>query len=128
VHVLKIREIVRAQNWISVAGMPSCLRGVVDLRGKSIPVIDLRAKSSVPPQAPCCIIITQCVSYTRESIEIGLIVDAIEQITLLEARDEVTKGHSADSKAETDSAKLTNAIRAWLRMTRHIDIALAGHN
>ena len=50
IAVIKIREIIRMQEITPVPKMPEFLRGVINLRGKIIPVVDLRIE--IPYSAP----------------------------------------------------------------------------
>ena len=48
IQVLKVREIVKLQHITSVPETPPELKGVIDLRGKVIPVVDLRLRFGLP--------------------------------------------------------------------------------
>ena len=48
--VLKVREIMRLCPITAVPRMPSYLRGVINLRGKIVAVVDLRSRFQLPPQ------------------------------------------------------------------------------
>ena len=49
-NVLKIREIMKLQEITSVPQTPPFVKGVINLHGKVIPVIDLRAKFGMPQE------------------------------------------------------------------------------
>jgi purine-binding chemotaxis protein CheW len=58
-EILKVQEIIGFQVITPVPNTPECVRGVINLRGKVVPVLDLRAKfgmSPVEPTAETCII------------------------------------------------------------------------
>src|SRR5580704_10914253 len=62
IQVLKVREIVGIQDITSVPQMPSYVKGVINLRGKVIPVVDLRLKFGLPEREytqRTCIIVVQ---------------------------------------------------------------------
>src|SRR5205809_6920472 len=62
VRVLKVREIMGLQEITSVPQTPCHVKGVINLRGKVIPVIDLRIKFGLPNAEYAqrtCIIVTQ---------------------------------------------------------------------
>src|SRR5271165_5495325 len=46
IPVLKVREIIRLINITPIPQMPAFIRGVINLRGKIVPVVDLRARLS----------------------------------------------------------------------------------
>ena len=62
VDVLRIREIIRLTNITTVPQMPTYVRGVINLRGKIIPVMDLRLRfgfSDVQNTEQTCIVVVQ---------------------------------------------------------------------
>ena len=62
VRVLKVREIIKVMDITHVPQVPAHVLGVVNLRGKVIPVIDLRRKFGFPPQEyteRTCIIVAE---------------------------------------------------------------------
>ncbi len=87
IEVLKVREIVKSQHITPVPDAPASVKGVINLRGKVIPVIDLRLKFGLPEKAPSertCIVVVQLQFEMAELM--GLIVDEMcEVLTLQEA-------------------------------------------
>ncbi len=51
VEIDKVQEIIRAAEITAVPGAPAHVRGVINLRGKIIPVVDLRVRFSMPASA-----------------------------------------------------------------------------
>jgi len=89
IQVLRVREIMGVQDITAVPGMPSHLRGVINLRGKIIPVVDLRLKFGLPdaPFTPAtCIIVVQ-VMQEGETAMIGVIVDCVSEVLTLAGSD-----------------------------------------
>jgi purine-binding chemotaxis protein CheW len=83
VEVLKIREIIRMQNITPVPQMPEYVKGVINLRGKVIPVVDLRVKfmlSKVETTERTCIVVVQVILASGTTTQMGLIVDAVEEV------------------------------------------------
>ena len=75
--VLKVREIIKMMDITLVPQVPQHVKGVINLRGKVIPVVDLRLKFGFPSQdytERTCIIVVDAVS---EVLNIG--VEEIEQ-------------------------------------------------
>ena len=90
VHVLKIREIIRLIDITPVPRMPEYIRGVVNLRGKIIPVVDLRIKfglSDIQVTERTCIVVVQINLPSGLKTPMGLIVDAVEEVVALAAGD-----------------------------------------
>ena len=75
--ILKVREINGMMNITAVPRMPNFMKGVVNLRGKVIPVVDLRLKfglDEIEHTEQTCIIV---VNVARE---IGIIVDTVSEV------------------------------------------------
>jgi purine-binding chemotaxis protein CheW len=89
IQVLRVKEIMGVQDITAVPGTPAHLKGVLNLRGKIIPVVDLRLKFAFP-DAPftqtTCIIVVQ-VEQEGEQSMIGLIVDGVCEVLNLSAGD-----------------------------------------
>jgi purine-binding chemotaxis protein CheW len=120
VPVLKVREIIRMCDITPVPQMPDYIKGVLNLRGKIIPVADLRIKfhlASVANTDLTCIVVVQVASPDRSPTLMGLIVDAVEEVTNISAADiEPTPDFGA--AIETDyilgMAKVKGTVKALL--------------
>src|SRR4051812_18929624 len=89
IRVLKVREIMRIQEITAVPQTPSYVKGVINLRGKVIPVVDLRLKFSLPEieyTQRTCIIVVQ-VQVGDVSLETGIVVDEVSEVLNLVAGD-----------------------------------------
>src|SRR4051794_19804258 len=76
--VLKVREIISMLHITPVPQMPAYVKGVINLRGKVIPVVDLRVKfnlANVGISATTCIVVVQVAGKPGESLLMGAIVD-----------------------------------------------------
>lgn len=90
VPVLKIREIITMLHITTVPQMPPYVKGVINLRGKVIPVIDLRTKLGLHAAELTdsnCIVVVQITPAGMETKNIGLIVDAVEEVVNLSPED-----------------------------------------
>jgi purine-binding chemotaxis protein CheW len=87
IQVLRVREIVKLQHITSVPETPPEVKGVINLRGRIIPVIDLRLKFGMPGQDydhHTCIIVVE--PQGTEHGPIGIVVDEVSDVlTLTEA-------------------------------------------
>src|SRR5437764_2498928 len=82
VRVLKVREIMGLQEITAVPQTPGHVKGVINLRGKVIPVIDLRLKFGLPAaeyNQRTCIIVTQMRGETGP-ILMGIVVDGVSEV------------------------------------------------
>ncbi len=78
VPIERVREIVEMQEITPVPHMPEYLKGVVNLRGQIIPVIDLRLRMALPFKeydGRTCIVMVE----HREKL-VGLVVDRMEEV------------------------------------------------
>src|SRR5450759_1149400 len=90
IEVLKVREIIRQTNITAVPQMPAHVRGVINLRGKIIPVIDLRLKFGFAEAASTeqpCIIVVQVKLPDGKASQMGLVVDGVEEVANIAGAD-----------------------------------------
>jgi len=90
IDVLKVREIIRLTTITPVPQMPAHIRGVINLRGKIIPVMDLRVRFEFPSAAnteQTCIIVVQVKLPDGKNTAMGLVVDGVEEVINLGAAD-----------------------------------------
>jgi purine-binding chemotaxis protein CheW len=89
VGVMKVREIMRMQHVTAVPGTPVYMKGVMNLRGKIIPVIDLRLKFGMPAieltQRTCVIVIQ--LHGTTVPLLMGMIVDEVCEVLVFRSAD-----------------------------------------
>jgi purine-binding chemotaxis protein CheW len=121
VAVLKIREIIRMQKITLVPQMPHYVKGVINLRGKVIPVIDMRLKFGVGSDAVTertCIVVVQIEKReTATTTSVGLIVDAVEEVmTITESEVEETPdlGGQFDGEYILGIAKIKGEVKTLL--------------
>jgi purine-binding chemotaxis protein CheW len=89
IPVLKVREIIAVQAITAVPRTPAFLKGVINLRGKVIPVVDLRLKFGIPEAEYTqltCIIVLQ-VSIEMRDLLVGIVVDGVSDVLNLAASD-----------------------------------------
>lgn len=84
VEILRVREIIGVQDITPLPQTPAFVRGVINLRGKIIAVIELRRKFRLPEQAfteQTCIIVCEVADGpSGERTEIGVIVDSVSEV------------------------------------------------
>ncbi len=81
-----VREIIQPGAMTSVPLMPAFVRGVINLRGAVVPVIDLHARFGRPPARvgkKTCIVIVEA-QRDGERLDLGLMVDAVSEVIGLE--------------------------------------------
>src|SRR5579872_6341930 len=87
IRVLKVREIMGIQEITAVPQTPAHVKGVINLRGKVVPVVDLRLKfglAAAEYSQRTCIIVTQVQGESRPVL-MGIIVDGVSEVLNLTA-------------------------------------------
>ncbi len=81
-EILKVQEIIGLMNITAVPRTPDFVRGVINLRGKVIPVVDLRVKFQMQPKEDTeltCIVVVQ-VTMNDILVTMGVIVDQVSEV------------------------------------------------
>jgi purine-binding chemotaxis protein CheW len=82
VNILKVKEIIEYDTVTVVPNTAPWIRGVTNLRGNVVPVIDLAVKFGLPASQASkfsCIVITE-VSYDNETLTLGVMADSVSQV------------------------------------------------
>jgi purine-binding chemotaxis protein CheW len=82
IEILKVREIIGYMSITAVPRMPVFVKGVINLRGQVIPVIDLRCRFDMETKEitdQTCIIVVD-ISHEGRSFNAGLIVDRVQEV------------------------------------------------
>jgi len=85
--ILSIKEIIEYGNITEVPRMPEFIRGVINLRGSVVPVIDLGArfgKQATDITRRTCIVIIE-VANGEETQDVGVMVDAVNEVLEISA-------------------------------------------
>jgi purine-binding chemotaxis protein CheW len=82
INIKKVREVIRYESITHIRDSVDYLKGVINLRGKIIPVIDMRIKFSMEPKEynDRTVFIIVEVSGETDSFLIGLAVDKVEDV------------------------------------------------
>jgi purine-binding chemotaxis protein CheW len=89
IAVLKVREIIRMQKITPVPQMPPHVKGVINLRGRVIAIVDLRTKFGFKADYAerTCIVVVQVKARADQPVPMGLIVDSVDEVVALAAAD-----------------------------------------
>jgi purine-binding chemotaxis protein CheW len=82
VAVLQVREIIEYDTLTRVPSTPSWIRGVINLRGGVVPVVDLAAKFGLPERPitkRTCIVIVE-IGVDGQPVLAGIMADAVSQV------------------------------------------------
>jgi len=89
IGILKVREIIGMMTITTVPQTPRYVKGVINLRGKVIPVMDLRLKFGMEPMEyteRTCIIVVEITGPMRK-IPMGIVVDSVSEVLNIKASD-----------------------------------------
>ena len=82
IGILKIREIIGMMPITSVPQTPDFVKGVINLRGKVIPVMDLRLRfgmEAIDYSERTCIIVVE-IEGDGGTVQIGIVVDSVSEV------------------------------------------------
>jgi len=103
-EILKVQEIIQMQAVTRVPRTPDYIRGVINLRGKVIPVVDLRLKFAMPPTQSTdqtVIIVVQWAS-SHGSATLGVLVDEVLEVMNIVAEQIEPPPNLCSTNGETD--------------------------
>ncbi|MBF0233342.1 MAG: purine-binding chemotaxis protein CheW [Desulfamplus sp.] len=119
IGILQVKEIIGMMPITSVPRTPDFVKGVINLRGKVIPVIDLRLRFSIAESQyteRTCIIVVEITTDYGEMV-IGIVVDAVSEVlTIKEEHIEAPPsfGINLDSEYILGMAKLEGGVKILL--------------
>jgi len=121
IGILKVKEIIGMMSITSVPRTPDFVKGVINLRGKVIPVIDLRLKFSMAASAyseRTCIIVVE-IDGESGTILIGIVVDSVSEVVTI-TQEEIEETPAFGSKLDTDyilgMAKMEGGVKILLNI------------
>lgn len=121
VPILAIQEIVGQQDITHVPRMPAHLRGVINLRGRVLPVVDLRIRlgmDPVPPTKRTCIVVAH-VPGADGPVAMGLLVDQVTEVVDI-PKDQIDP--APDLGGTIDRSHLTGIARLGQKVAMVIDL------
>ena len=101
--ILQVREIIGLLPVTRMPRMPEYARGVINLRGKVIPVVDLRLKFGIPmaeATSETCIIVVNIEDITGDFL-VGILVDGVSEVLDINQRD-IDDAPELDESIEMD--------------------------
>ena len=123
IGILKVKEIIGMMPITSVPQTPEFVKGVINLRGKVIPVVDLRLKFGMEKMDytdRTCIIVVEIHTQTG-TVRIGIVVDAVSEV--LNIKEEVIEetpafGARLDTGYILGMAKIGGGVKILLDIDR----------
>ena len=115
IEILYVTEIIGIQAITEVPDMPAFIRGVINLRGKVIPIMDIRARFGLPDRAyddRTCIIVVNI-----DGTEVGLVVDEVSEVADIPAANvepPPKTGNSSGGQYIQGMGKIDKAVKILL--------------
>jgi purine-binding chemotaxis protein CheW len=82
IDIARVREVLEFSTATKVPRTPDFMRGVINLRGNVVPVVDMRIKLGMPPTertVDTCVIITE-VAVGEGKVVVGALVDSVQEV------------------------------------------------
>jgi purine-binding chemotaxis protein CheW len=123
IGIRKVKEIIGMMTITRIPQAPSCVKGVINLRGKVIPVVDLRLRFSLEEaqyEEKTCIIVVE-VTGGNSKRAIGIIVDSVSEVLNIrggEIEDTPDFGSGLDTRLILGLAKLGSGVKILLDIDR----------
>lgn len=123
VPVLAIREIIKMMDITQVPQAPPHIKGVVNLRGKVIPVAELRLSFGLPSEPytdRTCIIVVE-IAMAGSRVLMGIVVDSVSEVLTVSGSDiEATPrmGDRIDASYVSGLAKVKGTVKILLDLDR----------
>lgn len=123
VSILKIKEIIEVMPITTVPQTPEFVKGVINLRGKVIPVITLRKKFGMEEAEytdKTCIVVVE-ILINAEKVQIGIVVDTVSEVLNIkeeDVEDTPTFGTKLNIKYILGMAKLEGGVKILLDIDR----------
>ncbi len=123
IGILKIKEIIGMMPITTVPQTPAFVKGVINLRGKVIPVIDLRLRfhmNAIDYSERTCIIVVE-ISGISGMIQIGIVVDAVSEVLNIRGADieeTPTFGTKLNTEYILGMAKVEGGVKILLDIDR----------
>jgi len=125
VEILKVREIIGVMDITAVPRMPDYVRGVMNLRGQVIPVIDLRARFDMPQieaTARTCIVVVET-TRGHHAVSTGIVVDGVSEVLDI-AEDQIEDAPKLGTQVRCDFVQAMGKIGTSVKILLNIDAVL----
>jgi len=126
VPVLKVREIIKMMDITGVPQVPSHVKGVINLRGKVIPIVDLRLKFNLPVEDSTertCIIVVE-VELQARRVMLGMVVDYVSEVLNISS-DEIEPMPDFGERLDTEYMQGVAKVKGTVKLLLDLDKVLS---
>ncbi|NLT74923.1 MAG: purine-binding chemotaxis protein CheW [Planctomycetes bacterium] len=128
-EILKVREIIGYIDVTAVPQTPHYVKGVINLRGQVIPVVDLRAKfgmETTDVTEETCIIVVE-IAHADRKFSTGIVVDRVQEVLDIPGQS-IEEAPQFDSSVDTSFILGMGKVGDAVKILLDIDKVLAGEN
>ena len=128
IPVLKVREIIQRSDITEVPRMPDYVRGVINLRGKVVPIVDLRLKFELMEFATnerTCIVVVEVVPQSGIQSMLGMVVDVVDEVVQIFAEN-IEPPPSFGAVLNTDCILGMGKVKGSVKSLLDIDKLMGG--
>jgi purine-binding chemotaxis protein CheW len=129
-EIIKVQEIIGLLPVTHVPRVPDYVRGVINLRGRIIPTVDLRAKfglERIPDTEKTCIIVVEVKSNKGTKVSVGIIVDEVAEVLDVGA-DEVDNAPEFGTALSMDFILGVGIVKGGVKILLDIDKVLSSED
>jgi purine-binding chemotaxis protein CheW len=126
IGILKVKEIIGMMPITTIPRAPDFVKGVINLRGKVIPIIDLRLKfdmDAIPYSDRTCIIVVE-IDSEKSTVLIGIVVDAVSEVLNIR-EDEIEDTPEFGTRLNTEYILGMAKIQKGVKILLNIDQVLS---
>ena len=126
IGILKVKEIIAMMPITHVRQTPEYVKGVINLRGKVIPVVDLRLKfgiEAIDYTERTCIIVVE-ITNVNKTIAMGIVVDSVSEVMNIKNGD-IEDTPSFGTKLKTEFILGMAKTGSGVKILLDIDLVLA---
>lgn len=128
IGILKVKEIIGMMTITTIPQTPSYVKGVINLRGKVIPVVDLRLKfgmNAIDYTDRTCIIVVE-IKTESSDLRVGIVVDTVSEVLNIKAGD-IENSPAFGTTMNTDfilgMAKINGGVKVLLDIDKVMNTA-----
>jgi purine-binding chemotaxis protein CheW len=128
-EILKVREINGYMEITAVPSTPGYVKGVINLRGQVIPVVDLRLKfgmNAADVTEETCIIVVEITQGNRQ-FQTGIVVDRVKEVLDI-AGENIENSPQFGANVDTDFILGMGKVNGAVKILLDIDKVLGGEN
>ena len=129
IEIVKVKEIIGMMPITTVPRLPGYVKGVINLRGKMIPVIDLRLKfgmEKMPYTERTCIIVSEIAGASGSNL-IGIVVDSVSEVLNVKVAD-LEERPNFGARLDTDYILGMAKLSGSLKILMDIDKVVGSEN